>query len=54
MSGQKAASAYRKGCEGRQVESGEGPTILADPLALRQAHGCETSDFQSGEKDPGC
>ena len=27
-------------------------TISVNPLVLRQATGCETSDLQQGEKDP--
>lgn len=50
--GQKAADAYRKGCEGKQMEQGQGIATSINPLVLRQALGCETSDFQQGEKDP--
>jgi len=44
--------AYRKGCEGAEMEQGESPPISADPLVLRQGIGCETGDLQQGEKDP--
>jgi hypothetical protein len=49
---QKAADAYRKGCEGKQMEQGQSPATSINPLVLRQAVGCETSDFQQGEKYP--
>ncbi len=34
---QKAASAYRKGCEAKQMEQGQIATISVNPLVLRQA-----------------
>ena len=50
--GQKAADAYRKGCEGKQMEQGQSLATSIDPLVQRQAVGCKTSNFQQGEKHP--
>ena len=49
---QKAADAYRKGCEGTQMEQGQSLATSIDPLVQRQAVGCKTSDFQQGEENP--
>lgn len=49
---QKAADAYRKGSEGKQMGQSKSPSVSADPLACRQVTGGKKSDLEQGKKDP--
>jgi len=51
---QKAADAYRKGCEGSTMEQGESLAISVNPLVPRQIAGCQTSDLKQGKENSRC